>query len=98
MNDSLFDLWRRALEVIIAVSAPLLLTAMVVGLVIAVFQAATQLQDSVLTFVPKLAAAVVVLSLSSEWALDKLSQFTRAAFMTAAAPRGAPSGPGPGAP
>ncbi|HLL24085.1 MAG TPA: flagellar biosynthetic protein FliQ [Kofleriaceae bacterium] len=84
MSDSLFDLWRSALEVMIAVSAPLLVTALVVGIVIAIVQAATQLQDSVLAFVPKLAAAVVVIALSGHWAIDKLSHFTREAFTLAA--------------
>lgn len=88
MSDSLFDLWREAIEVMISVSAPFLVTGLVLGLVIAVFQAATQLQDSVLTFVPKLAAAVIVIALTGHWAVDKLGRFAREAFETASAPRG----------
>jgi flagellar biosynthetic protein FliQ len=78
--DSLLDLWRNALIVVVVVSAPFLITGLVVGLVVAVIQTATQLQESILTFVPKLAAALVVIALTGHWMLDKLGRFTIAAF------------------
>jgi flagellar biosynthetic protein FliQ len=78
--DSLLDLWRSALSVVVVVSAPFLITGLVVGLTIAVVQTATQLQDSILTFVPKLAAALIVIALAGHWMLDKLGRFTTAAF------------------
>jgi flagellar biosynthetic protein FliQ len=78
--DSLLDLWRNALIVVIAVSAPFLITGLVVGLTVAVIQTATQLQESILTFVPKLAAALVVIALAGHWMLDKIGRFTTAAF------------------
>jgi flagellar biosynthetic protein FliQ len=79
-TDSLIDLWRSALMVTIAVSAPFLLTGLAVGLTVAVIQTATQLQESILTFVPKLAAALIVVGLAGHWMLDKLGRFTTAAF------------------
>ena len=78
--DSLLDLWRSALSVVVVVSAPFLITGLVVGLTIAVVQTATQLQESILTFVPKLAAALIVIALAGHWMLDKLGRFTTAAF------------------
>lgn len=78
--DSLLDLWRTALVVVVEVSAPFLITGLVVGLAIAVIQTATQLQESVLTFAPKLAAALIVIALSGHWMLDRLGRFTTAAF------------------
>jgi flagellar biosynthetic protein FliQ len=78
--DSLLDLWRNALIVVIAVSAPFLITGLVVGLTVAVIQTATQLQESILTFVPKLAAALIVIALAGHWMLDKIGRFTTAAF------------------
>ena len=78
--DSLLDLWRNALTVVVVVSAPFLITGLVVGLTIAVVQTATQLQESILTFVPKLAAALIVIALAGHWMLDKLGRFTTAAF------------------
>lgn len=78
--DSLLDLWRNALILIVEVSAPFLITGLVVGLTVAVIQTATQLQESVLTFVPKLAAALIVIALAGHWMIDRLSRFTTAAF------------------
>ena len=78
--DSLLDLWRNALTVVVTVSAPFLITGLIVGLAIAVVQTATQLQESILTFVPKLAAALIVIALAGHWMLDKLGRFTIAAF------------------
>lgn len=78
--DSLLDLWRSALLTVVTVSAPFLVAGLAVGLTVAVIQTATQLQESVLTFVPKLAAALVVLGLAGHWMLDKLGTFTVAAF------------------
>lgn len=74
-TDSLVDLWRSALTVLVTVSAPFLLTGLVVGLAIAVVQTATQLQETVLTFVPKLAAALFVIAIAGHWALDRLAKF-----------------------
>jgi flagellar biosynthetic protein FliQ len=96
VNDAIFDLWREALELMISVSAPFLVTGLALGLVIAIFQAATQLQDSVLTFVPKLAAAAIVIALAGHWAIDKLGRFTREAFETASEVR--PPDPPPRSP
>ena len=80
INDSLLDLWRSALTVTIAVSAPFLIAGLVVGLTVAVVQTATQLQEAILTFVPKLAAALLVIALAGHWMLDKLERYTTAAF------------------
>jgi flagellar biosynthetic protein FliQ len=79
-SDSLIDLWRSALMVTVTVSAPFLLAGLAVGLTVAVLQTATQLQESILTFVPKLAAALIVVGLAGHWMLDKLGRFTAAAF------------------
>jgi flagellar biosynthesis protein FliQ len=79
-NGSLLDLWRSALTVIVAVSAPFLLVGLAVGLTVAVVQTATQLQENILTFVPKLAAALLVIALGGHWMLDKLGRFATEAF------------------
>lgn len=79
-TESILDLWRSALSVTVTVAAPFLVAGLIVGLVVAVIQTATQLQESVLTFVPKLAAALVVLALGGHWVLDKLGKFTTDAF------------------
>ena len=79
-SDGVLDLWRSALTCMATVAAPFLIAGLVVGLTVAVIQTATQLQESVLTFVPKLAAALLVIALCGHWMLDRLGQFTIAAF------------------
>jgi flagellar biosynthetic protein FliQ len=79
-TDSLLDLWRGALSVTVSVAAPFLVAGLVVGLTVAVFQTATQLQESVLTFVPKLAAALLVIALAGHWMLDRLGRFATQSF------------------
>jgi flagellar biosynthetic protein FliQ len=75
-GEQLLDLWRSALSVLVSVAAPFLITCLAVGLVVAVVQTATQLQESVLTFVPKLAAALIVVALGGRWIVDQLGRFT----------------------
>jgi len=87
-TTALLELWRSALLVIVTVSAPFLIAALVVGLTVAVIQTATQLQEAILTFVPKLAAAMLVLALAGHWMLDRLGRFTTAAFTAQTEPHG----------
>ncbi|HEY0250891.1 MAG TPA: flagellar biosynthetic protein FliQ, partial [Kofleriaceae bacterium] len=87
-TDSLLDLWRSALTVTVVVSAPFMIAGLIVGLTVAVLQTATQLQETILTFVPKLAAALIVLALGGHWILDKLGRFTTEAFTAQSQPRG----------
>lgn len=61
-------------------SAPLLLLSMLVGLVIAVFQAATQIHEQTLTFVPKLIILALVLIISGSWMLENLVDFMNQIF------------------
>jgi flagellar biosynthesis protein FliQ len=79
-TDSVLDLWREALLLVAAVSAPFLITALVVGLGVAILQTATQLQESILSFVPKLAASLIVIAIAGHWALDRINRFTTSAF------------------
>lgn len=90
------DLWREALATMAAVAAPFLIAALVIGLVVALIQTATQLQESVLAFVPKLVVALVVLALAGRFALDRLSRFATTAISRAATVNDEPArGPTP---
>jgi len=71
------NLVRQALEVSILVSTPLLLTALVTGLVVSVFQAATQINEMTLSFIPKLLAIFAVMVLAGPWMLSIMVDFTR---------------------
>jgi flagellar biosynthetic protein FliQ len=83
---STLDLWSRALVTLATVAAPFLVVALIVGLVVALIQTATQLQESVLAFVPKLAAALLCLAIAGHWAFDRLTTFASSAITRAAEP------------
>jgi flagellar biosynthetic protein FliQ len=62
------------------VAGPLLLIGMAVGLVIAIFQATTSIQEQTLTFVPKIAAILLGLALLGRWLLESMAQYTKHLF------------------
>jgi len=80
--DSSFVLYlgRHTLETTLLLSAPILLTCMVVGIVITLFQAVTSLRDMTLTIVPKLLAVGVVTLLFGNWMLEIILRFTNEIF------------------
>ena len=71
---------KEALLVTLLVSAPLLAAGLVVGVLVSIFQAVTQIQEMTLTFVPKILAASAALFLFLPWMLTTLVQFTRHVF------------------
>ncbi|KRQ87045.1 Flagellar biosynthetic protein FliQ [Caloramator mitchellensis] len=71
---------KQAITVALMVAAPVLLVSMVVGLLISIFQAATQIQEQTLTFVPKVIAVVVVFIVLGSWMAKTLIQFTQTMF------------------
>ena len=78
--ETILTLGQRALGLAILVAAPLLLTGLAVGVLISLFQAATQINEMTLTFVPKLLAIAAVLLLSGQWMLGLLIDFTQTLF------------------
>jgi flagellar biosynthetic protein FliQ len=74
------EIGRQAIEVTLILAAPLLITALVVGLVISIFQEATQINESTLQFVPKLVAMFVVLIFFGPWMLDYLVDYIQRLF------------------
>ncbi len=74
------SIMRGGIFEILLLSAPVLLVAMVVGLVISIFQATTSIQEQTLTFVPKIAAIMLVLALLGGWMFGNLAQYTRDLF------------------
>jgi len=71
---------QRALDVTLMLSAPLLLTALVVGLLVGVVQAATQINEMTLSFIPKLIAMAVALVVAGPWMLKLMISYTRELF------------------
>jgi flagellar biosynthetic protein FliQ len=68
---------RHALEMTLMLAAPLLLTALAVGLIVGIFQAATQINEMTLSFIPKLLAMAAVLALTGPWMIKSLVEYTR---------------------
>jgi len=85
-TEALLDLWHGALTAVATVAAPFLVTCMAIGVLVAIIQTATQLQESSLTFVPKLAASLVVIALTGHWMLDRLGRYMTQAMTSSAAP------------
>ena len=69
-------LTQHAVTMTLLLSAPVLLVAMVVGLLISLFQAVTQIQEMTLTFVPKIVAVMATLLFLSSWMINKLVDYT----------------------
>ena len=66
---------QQGLMVLLMVSAPVLLTVLAVGLLVSIFQAATQIHEATLSFVPKILAAVAVLAVTGPWMLTTLVEY-----------------------
>ena len=66
---------QNGLIILLMISAPVLLTVLVVGLVVSIFQAATQINEATLSFVPKVVAAVAMLAFAGPWMLQTLVEY-----------------------
>lgn len=75
--ESVMAIGRVALEITFLVSAPVLLATLAVGLVVAVFQAATQINDASLSFIPKVLAVFVTFALAGPWMLTVMTDYMR---------------------
>ena len=75
--ETVVTVGRHALEMTLMLAAPLLLTALAVGLIVGIFQAATQINEMTLSFIPKLLAMSAVLALTGPWMIRQLVEYTR---------------------
>ncbi|RXZ32831.1 flagellar biosynthetic protein FliQ [Oxalobacteraceae bacterium CAVE-383] len=78
--ESVMTLGRQAMEVTLMISAPMLLTSLLVGLLVSIFQAATQINEATLTFIPKLLGVFLVLIISGPWVLSIILDYMRLMF------------------
>jgi flagellar biosynthetic protein FliQ len=78
--ESVVEIGQMALRTTLLVAGPMLLAGLAVGLVISIVQAATQVNEMTMTFVPKIVAVFLVMVLSLPWAIAQLTGFTRAMF------------------
>lgn len=75
-SQQVIDIILSCLYLIIEISLPILSVALVIGLIISIFQAATQINESTLSFLPKIAAILLVIIILSPWILRKMSDYT----------------------
>ena len=70
-----FTVGQQGLYMLLLVSAPILLSVLAIGLLVSIFQAATQIHEATLSFVPKVVGAVVVLAIAGPWMLTTLVEY-----------------------
>jgi flagellar biosynthetic protein FliQ len=78
--ETVMTIGTRALEITLLIAAPLLLVALVTGLIVSAFQAATQINETTLSFIPKLIALSLALVVAGPWMLKILVGYTRELF------------------
>ena len=78
--ESVMTLGRHAMEVTLMIAAPMLLVALVIGLIVSVFQAATQINEATLSFIPKLVGVFVALVVAGPWMLSIMLDYMREVF------------------
>jgi flagellar biosynthesis protein FliQ len=80
--ETVMTIAERALVITLMLAAPMLLVALVTGLVIGAFQAATQINEMTLSFIPKLAAIATTLVVAGPWMIKVFVSYTRELFMS----------------
>ncbi|WP_305074282.1 flagellar biosynthesis protein FliQ [Propionivibrio sp.] len=75
--EVVMSLGRQAIEVALMLAAPLLLSALAIGLIVSIFQAATQINEATLSFIPKLVGTFLVLALAGPWMLSMFVDYIR---------------------
>jgi flagellar biosynthetic protein FliQ len=75
--ETVMTIAQRALEMTLMLAAPLLLVALVVGLLVGIFQAATQINEMTLSFIPKLIGMATAMLIAGPWMLKQLVSYTR---------------------
>lgn len=78
--ENVMTMGMRAMEVLLLVSAPVLLVVLLIGLVVSIFQAATQINESTLSFIPKLVGVFAALVIAGPWMLTVMVDYMRSVF------------------
>jgi flagellar biosynthetic protein FliQ len=76
-RDQVISLGMQAMTLTLKISMPLLLAGLIIGLLVSIFQAVTQIQEQTLAFIPKILAVAVVIVVAGPWMLDQLLVYTQ---------------------
>jgi flagellar biosynthesis protein FliQ len=79
-----FTIGQQGLMILLMVSMPMLAAVLLVGVLVSIFQAATQINEATLSFVPKLIAAVAVMAVAGPWMMNTLVDYLRSMLMSIA--------------
>lgn len=80
--EQVMTIGRHAMQITLMIAVPMLLVALVIGLLVSIFQAATQINEMTLSFIPKLIGVFLVMDLAGPWMLSILSDYFRELFMS----------------
>jgi flagellar biosynthesis protein FliQ len=80
--ETIMSMGNQAIQVSLLLGAPLLLVALIVGLIISIFQAATQINEQTLSFIPKLLAVFATMVIAGPWMLNQMLDYIRTLFMS----------------
>lgn len=78
--ETVVTIGQQAVEMTLMISAPMLLTALVIGLVVSIFQAATQINEMTLSFIPKLLGLFAVLIFTGPWIINMMVDYIQRLF------------------
>ena len=79
-QNQIIDILREGIWVALKIGGPMLISSMAVGVLVAIFQAATQIHEQTLSFIPKLLLIIAFLLLAGSWMLNTMQDFTRMIF------------------
>jgi len=79
-EDFIMSIGSEAIKTIILIAGPMLVAAMVIGIIVSILQAITQINEATLTFIPKMAAIIIVLLVMAPWMLETLQTYTKDIF------------------
>ncbi len=79
-EELILKLGQETLKTTALIASPMLIGALVIGLIISVFQAITQINEATLTFIPKMAIVAIVFIIAAPWMMDVISNFTTGLF------------------
>ncbi len=78
--ETVMNFGRNAMEITLLVSAPMLIVVLVIGLLVSIFQAATQINETTLSFIPKLVGVFATLLIAGPWMLTTMVDYMRQVF------------------
>jgi flagellar biosynthetic protein FliQ len=81
-NDFVIEVVNQAMKVTLMLAAPMLIGALVVGVLVSIFQAVTQINEQTLSFIPKILVIIATLVIFSPWMMETMVSYTRELFIS----------------